>query len=306
MAWGPVTLVPRRTNVLPHRQAGPAGHGGARSASAATPSTWARCWSSSGLAQATDNIWLAIVAPLFAHRRARARHPARGAASGGALRRGPISTTRAAPGAGSEGADQHDERSDEREEEREFLADLEARTGRDLADWMAAIAAQGFADKNDTIDWLRAQGFPFARASWLERIHSNGGKPDLCTAPTAAGREHAAPARAKPAPVPQPGPTDLRRGASRQPRQAAGGGQGLPAALPAAGGGDPRRPARRRRRAEGRPTSRSARPREFAAVTLHATELRLGLDLGDRAFDAQLQKPQHEGARAAPSRTWWC
>ena len=42
---------------------------------------------------------------------------------------------------------------------------------------MAAIAAQGFADKNETIDWLREQGLPFARASWLERIHSNGGKP---------------------------------------------------------------------------------------------------------------------------------
>ena len=42
---------------------------------------------------------------------------------------------------------------------------------------MAAIAAQGFSDKNETIDWLREQGIPFARASWLERIHSNGGKP---------------------------------------------------------------------------------------------------------------------------------
>ena len=30
---------------------------------------------------------------------------------------------------------------DEQEEEREFLADLEARTGRDLAAWMAAITA---------------------------------------------------------------------------------------------------------------------------------------------------------------------
>jgi len=66
---------------------------------------------------------------------------------------------------------------DEREEEQEFLADLQARTGRSLADWMAAITAQGYADKNETIDWLRRQGFPFARASWLERIHSNGGRP---------------------------------------------------------------------------------------------------------------------------------
>jgi hypothetical protein len=49
-----------------------------------------------------------------------------------------------------------------------------------------AIAAQGFADKNETIDWLRAQGFPFARASWLERIHSNGGRPIYMDQPAKA------------------------------------------------------------------------------------------------------------------------
>ena len=66
---------------------------------------------------------------------------------------------------------------DEREEEREFLSGLKARTGRDLGEWMAVIAAQGFTDKNEIIDWLREQSLPFARASWLERIHRNGGKP---------------------------------------------------------------------------------------------------------------------------------
>ena len=34
---------------------------------------------------------------------------------------------------------------DEEAEEREFLADLHTRTGRDLAQWMAAIAAQSFS-----------------------------------------------------------------------------------------------------------------------------------------------------------------
>ena len=85
---------------------------------------------------------------------------------------------------------------DERDEEQEFLAELAARTGRSLADWMAAITAQGFADKNETIDWLRREGFPFARASWLERIHSNGGRPIY---------EHAAPRKpeaAEPTPAP--------------------------------------------------------------------------------------------------------
>src|SRR5215813_9537587 len=78
---------------------------------------------------------------------------------------------------------------DDREEEREFLEGLKARTGRGLAEWMAAIAAQGFSDKNEIIDWLRSQGLPFARASWLERIHRNGGKPIHADAPAVAAAE---------------------------------------------------------------------------------------------------------------------
>lgn len=63
------------------------------------------------------------------------------------------------------------------EKEREFLATLEEDTGRSLGQWMAVISSENLADKNDVIDWLRAQGFMFWKASWLERIHSNGGKP---------------------------------------------------------------------------------------------------------------------------------
>jgi hypothetical protein len=42
-----------------------------------------------------------------------------------------------------------------------------------------------------------------------------------------------------------------------------------------------------------------AAPREFAAVTLHATEIRLGLDLGDRPFEAPLQPARLRGPGAA-------
>ena len=63
------------------------------------------------------------------------------------------------------------------QKEREFLTHLKADTGRDLAEWMSAIAAQKLEHRNDIIDWLRQQGFIFARASWLERIHHNGGQP---------------------------------------------------------------------------------------------------------------------------------
>lgn len=62
------------------------------------------------------------------------------------------------------------------EKERAFVADLQQESGRDLAYWMAQITARELAHRNDIIDWLRQQGFTFARASWLERIHHNGGR----------------------------------------------------------------------------------------------------------------------------------
>lgn len=63
------------------------------------------------------------------------------------------------------------------EKERQFLETLKADTGRDVAEWMAAIAAEKLTARNDIIDWLRRQGFMFSKASWLERIHNNGGRP---------------------------------------------------------------------------------------------------------------------------------
>lgn len=74
------------------------------------------------------------------------------------------------------------------DKERDFLNALEADTGRTLAQWMEAIRAQGLSERNDIIDWLRRQGFRFSRASWLERVHHNGGKPIYADRPAAAGR----------------------------------------------------------------------------------------------------------------------
>jgi Domain of unknown function (DUF5655) len=182
---------------------------------------------------------------------------------------------------------------DEREEEREFLAELKARSGQDLAQWMAAIAAQAFADKNETIDWLRTQGFPFARASWLERIHSNGGKPIYMDEPPPPAAELRSP----------PPPTTPRPASARQ-------AAALEKLLLAAKGYRPLYQlleAEIRRavpRVEVKPTSSYisfAAPAEFAAATVHAAELRLGLDLGDRPHDAMLQRPKMKGPGAAIS-----
>lgn len=62
------------------------------------------------------------------------------------------------------------------EMERDFVASLKEDTGRDLAAWMIAIRDCEHSDRNAIIDWLRHQGFQFSWASWLERIHHNGGR----------------------------------------------------------------------------------------------------------------------------------
>jgi hypothetical protein len=175
---------------------------------------------------------------------------------------------------------------DEVEEEREFLAELKARSGRGLDEWMAAIAAQGFADKNETIDWLRTQGFPFARASWLERIHKNGGRPIYGEPPPRAAASE----------VPQSATPP--RASSR--REAAA----FEKLLAAAKGYRPLyhllEEAIRQAVAGVSVTPKTgyvsfAAPREFAAVTLHAGELRLGLALGERPHDGPLQRPRMKG-----------
>jgi hypothetical protein len=182
---------------------------------------------------------------------------------------------------------------DEREREREFLDGLKARTGRDLAEWMAAIASQGFTDKNDIIDWLRGQGLPFARASWLERIHRNGGRP-IHAAPSGEAPKSRVPTAA--APAPQTAPV--------QPVLTAADISALEKLLSAAKGYRPLYHLLEdgiRKAVPGVAFSPQARyvsvgaPREFAAITVHATEVRLGLDLGDRAFGGRLEKAKLRG-----------
>ncbi len=94
------------------------------------------------------------------------------------------------------------------EKEREFLESLAADTGRDLSGWMAAISATSLTDRNAIIDWLRQQGFLFARASWLERIHHNGGRPIYLDGATF---DTANVPRDKPQPVPVPAPPPVRQ-----------------------------------------------------------------------------------------------
>ena len=198
-----------------------------------------------------------------------------------------------------------DERPNELQEEREFLEGLKARTGRDLAEWMAAITAQGFSDKNEIIDWLRTEGLPFARASWLERIHRNGGLPIHASAPpdVAAeprGDERPAEAKSRPQPRPVRESKELPK-AVGPPADAAAD---LEKIVAAAKGYRPlyhMLEGQIRQAIPGVTFTPRARyvslsaPNEFAAVTLHPTEVRIGLDLGDRPFDSQVQKAKLKG-----------
>ena len=98
------------------------------------------------------------------------------------------------------------------EKERAFIDGLKENSGRDLDEWMAAITEQNLPHRNDIIDWLRQQGFMFSKASWLERIHHNGGRPiyaDTAAATPAAPRQRQdaskivkPPIAPKPEPVP--------------------------------------------------------------------------------------------------------
>lgn len=214
---------------------------------------------------------------------------------------------------------------DEREEEREFLERLQARTGRDLAQWMAAITLKKFTDKNQIIDWLRAQGLSFQRASWLERIHANGGKPIYGGVPAKpqlpepAGAPVLPPKQQAPAVTPPPPPAAVPPAPSAAPPPLA------PPAPPAAPTDAVAALEKLISAAKGyRPlyqlvesalrgaiagvilTPRTGyisvgAPAEFAAVTLHATEVRLGLDLGERPFDALIQKSKMKGPGPAIS-----
>jgi hypothetical protein len=187
------------------------------------------------------------------------------------------------------------------EMEREFIAGLKEDTGRDLAEWMDAIGAQRFTNKNDAIDWLRGQGFVFSWASWLERIHANGGRPlygdkpaPVPTKRAAANTRPAAPrVISQPAVAPAPDPVPPMEDARLEELIAAAKGYQplyrllageIAKALPGA------------RMSAAPPYISVARPAEFALIETSARGLRLALDLGDRPFEPPLVPAKLIGA----------
>ena len=191
--------------------------------------------------------------------------------------------------------------------ERELIDDLRQRSGRDLEQWMAAIDGAGLVGKNAIIDWLRPQGFTFANASWLERIHNNGGRPiylDQAASP---------PRPARPAPTSGQPP-------ALEPRAPAHRLAPAPPSASASTDADPIREIVARGKAF-RPLAEHllgeiartlpelaisatddlivlSRPRILGVLWVSPRELRLGLDLGDRPFDATVLKAKLPGTGA--------
>lgn len=202
------------------------------------------------------------------------------------------------------------------EKEREFIEGLKENTGRDLEEWMRAISESGQPNRNDIIDWLRHKGLMFSKASWLERIHHNGGKPiyaglsrDSAPRRPPQRRREERPLAAAPAPqpaIPAPAvaadPSPAAVVLPRVPAEAAPGD--LDALLAKAKAYRPLAQhvlsrLRQASPAAGIDVRESAValgvPAPFAVLGISARELRLHLALGDHPFDEVVKKGQAGG-----------
>lgn len=184
------------------------------------------------------------------------------------------------------------------EKERAFIDGLKEDSGRDLDEWMVAISEQNLPHRNDIIDWLRQQGFMFSKASWLERIHHNGGRPiyasDAAAEPTVPRQRQDASVSAKPPSAPKPKP-DPVAGSAVEARP----NNDLDALLAKAKAYRPLahflieqiKAVRPAARFEPRGTFIAIGDTEnFAALGIGARELRLHLELGDHPPDNVVTK----------------
>jgi hypothetical protein len=197
------------------------------------------------------------------------------------------------------------------EKEREFIDGLKENTGRDLGEWMQAISEAGLGHRNDIIDWLRHKGLMFSKASWLERIHHNGGKPIYAGVPKDAAPRRP-PLRRREAPI---APLVPSQSPEPPPRAPAAAAPPAPPESPSAGGdvdallakAKAYRPLAQHVLAKIKSVSPGAAistrvsavaiggPSPFAILGITAKELRLHLALGEHPFDEVVKKGQAGG-----------
>ena len=211
------------------------------------------------------------------------------------------------------------------EMEQEFIAGLKADTGRDLASWMTALDAGTFGHRNDMIDWLRQQGFTFSKASWLERIHHNGGKLVYGDRPALRAREHTEikeiatvasvppPAKvAPPSPVPPPVNSVQAAPLASVAVAVPTGNESLAAFLAKAKGYRPLAELLLRQACNAAPGTvvevhethaALGAPQIYGALALTAKDIRLSLDLGEHPYAGNIKRLRLPGVPANVTHT---
>lgn len=148
--------------------------------------------------------------------------------------------------------------------EQEFIDNLKNSTGKSLADWIKLTKASGITKRNDIIKWLKEkQGFGHMNASLLAGIYLNNGQPVYGNTDDLLDNQFAKAADMRPlyelfiafAKKHFPGCTVLPK----------------------------------------KTYVSVLEKREFAAINIKPKELRLGFDLGDRAFDEEVSKSRLSG-----------
>ena len=148
--------------------------------------------------------------------------------------------------------------------EKEFIDNLKNSTGSALGEWLKHVGTSGISKRNDIIKWLKEKnGFGHMNASLLTGIYLNNGKPVYGSTDDLLDNQFARAADMKP----------------RYEAFTAFAQKHFPKStvLP-------------------KKTYVSLlEKREFAAINIKPKELRLGFDLGERAFDENVGKSKLSG-----------
>ncbi len=148
--------------------------------------------------------------------------------------------------------------------EKEFIGNLKSTTGKGLSDWMKHVTASGITRRNDIIKWLKEKnGFGHMNASLLAGIYLNNGKPVYGSTESLLDNQFAKAADMRP----------LYEALTAFAQKHFPGSTVLP-----------------------KKTYVSIlEKREFAAINIKPRELRVGFDLGERAFDEAVTKSKLTG-----------
>lgn len=148
--------------------------------------------------------------------------------------------------------------------EKEFIDNLKIQSGKSLPEWMKHVGASGITKRNDLIKWLKEKnGFGHMNASLLAGIYLNNGKPVYGNTDDLLDNQFAKAADMRPL-------YELFIAFAKKhfPNSSV---------LP-------------------KKTYVSIlEKREFAAINIKPKELRIGFDLGDRAFDERVGKSKLSG-----------